>query len=226
MTSDSALFSLCTTLLISSATSAHWSGLPPAHEVLDAAKLANDHFTAHPSGLCTTNPCAWTVSTYHMGLLELFRSTQNMSLFNYTYEWAKSNKWKLCYNGPLSAEGKDSGPPPIKPRGANDADNEIIAAIYAELYAYDPKPEYIANAVDVLSTQINGSKTNYWSWIDAIHMGMNAYSRVGNATGDDRFFEAMFKYYTVTALAGNPPDGVNTFHSEGHHCFFPFATCF
>lgn len=192
--------------------------LPPAHEILADAKIANDHFTAHPSGLCTTNPCAWTVSTYHMGLLELFRSTQNTSLYDYTYNWAKSNDWRLCYNGPAgqqsdqtSVETADGGPPPIKPKGADDADNQIIAAIYAELFAYDPKPEYIANAVEVLSKEINGTKTNYWSWIDAIHMGMNAYSRVGNATGDDRFFETMFKFYQVTALDGNPPDGINTF---------------
>ena len=194
--------------------------LPPAERVLATAMAANEHFWAHPSGLCTTNPCAWTVSTYHIGNLELFRATKNASLYNRSFDWAESNKWMLCYKHTGEAVKavetlallKSTGPKPIKPRGADDADNEIIAAVYAELYGYDPQPKYIANAVDILSKQVNGTKTNYWSWIDAIHMGMNAYSRVGKATGDDRFFETMYRFYNVTALAGNPPDGINTFH--------------
>ena len=65
--------------------------------------------------------------------------------------------------------------------------SEICAATYAELYAYDPNPIYLQDALRVLGAQINGSKTNYWSWIDAIHMAMNAYSRIGNATKDPRY---------------------------------------
>jgi hypothetical protein len=81
----------------------------------------------------------------------------------YKYSGNK-REYDEAFEGDVLALPAATGPKPIKPRGADDADNEIIAAVYAELYSYDPQPKYIANAVDVLSKQINGTKTNYWSW--------------------------------------------------------------
>ena len=47
-------------------------------------------------------------------------------------------------------------------------------------------------------------------------MGMNAYSRLSNATngagGNRTVLEFMHTLYNTTANAGNPPDGINTFH--------------
>ena len=198
-------------LVITSLLSTASGALPPRSTILQDASKANDYYVAHEDAKSFADH-SWKKGTYMTGLMELYRATGQQKLLDYAFAWGKAGNWRLVHKK-SEAPTIDGvyGPKPIKPHGADDADNEICASTYAELYAYDPNPLYLEDAIAVLSKQINGTKTNYWSWIDAIHMGMNAYSRVGNATGDDRFFEAMFRFYNVTANAGNPPDGINSF---------------
>ena len=198
-------------LAITTVLSATLGALPPRSTILQDASKANAYYIDHEDAKSFADH-GWEKSTYMTGLMELYRATGQQKLLDYAFAWGKAGKWRLAGERREAPTTIDvSGPKPIKPHGVNDADNEICAATYAELYAYDPNPLYLEDAIAVLSKQINGTKTNYWSWVDAIHMGMNAYSRVGNATGDDRFFEAMFRFYNVTANAGNPPDGINSF---------------
>lgn len=178
---------------------------------------ANNYFQAHQP---EEDSCKWTRATYMIGLMDLFRATSSQKLYDYAVAWAKKYEWKLCSK---KEEGlQAAGPKPIKPKGKDDADNQLCAATYAELYTFDPEPKHLADAIEVLGKEADGKKDNYWSWIDAIHMGMNAYSRIGNATGDDKYFEAMFRFYNKTANAGSPPDGVNTFHmwNESRSLFY------
>jgi rhamnogalacturonyl hydrolase YesR len=177
-------------------------------EILADATRANDYYLTHEDAKSFADH-SWEKGTYMTGLMELYRTTKNKTLLDYAFAWGNAGDWKLVDKKHTTGV---EGPKPIKPKGADDADNEICASTYAELYAYDANATYLKDAIRVLGNQINGTKTNYWSWIDAIHMGMNAYSRVGHATGDDRFFETMFKFYNITANAGTPPDGINTFH--------------
>ena len=47
-------------------------------------------------------------------------------------------------------------------------------------------------------------------WVDALFMAMNTWSRIGNVTGDQRYFDQQFKLFSAAALegpSGNTPPG-------------------
>ena len=205
--------------------------LPTRATVLAAATRANSYFLNRT----TDTACGWTRGTYMTGLMELWRATGDAALLDYAFDWAHANEWKLCGKRSTGAEAEAQaeaepeyppGPKPIKPKGKDDADNEICGATYAELFVADParaggRAHALGDLGATLGRQIAGVQrgvTNLWSWIDAIHMGMNAFSRYSVATevapgqGNAAVLNAMFALYNTTANAGDPPDGIRSFH--------------
>ena len=59
-----------------------------------------------------------------------------------------------------------------------------------------------------------------WSWIDAIHMGINPYARLGNVTGDAKYLDKMFELFNQTAFTTELAPYVNSTPSNSD--FAPF----
>jgi rhamnogalacturonyl hydrolase YesR len=74
-------------------------------------------------------------------------------------------------------------------------------AIYAELYNLDGNKSHIADVQQVFDAEIaTPIVAKNWSWIDAIHMGMNPYARLANVTGQDKYLDEMFFLFNQTAF--------------------------
>ena len=104
-------------------------------------------------------------------------------------------------------------PPPAPPLPPNpnhrnaqqhDANNQLCGATFVELYLLDGKNNstMLASTAAVLEAEIADPSTDsLWSWVDALHMAMATYSRMGNATGDRRYFYKQFANFNASVLA-------------------------
>ena len=93
-----------------------------------------------------------------------------------------------------------------------DGNNQLCGATYAELYALDGSKNktMIAGTLPEFDAEIKEDDTSLWSWVDALFMAMNTWSRIGNDTGDQRYFDQQFKLFSAAALegpSGNTPPG-------------------
>ena len=78
----------------------------------------------------------------------------------------------------------------------------LCGAIYADLYTAEPDPSkrnwtYLSHTNETIMTQVHNSARNFWSWIDAIHMGMHSYANLAMALPDvasqDKILDAMLE---------------------------------
>eukprot|EP01052_Picozoa_sp_SAG31_P024500 SAG31_NODE_2089_length_6472_cov_4.907893_4_plen_590_part_00 len=100
-----------------------------------------------------------------------------------------------------------------KPEGSlnnpHNANEQLCGAVYAELHMLDGtnNQTQLADTKRVLGEEIadtTGASTELWSWVDALHMGMSTYARIGNVTGDHHYYEQQWKMFNFTALSGCP----------------------
>eukprot|EP01043_Picozoa_sp_COSAG02_P006568 COSAG02_NODE_188_length_30307_cov_341.858746_7_plen_331_part_00 len=90
----------------------------------------------------------------------------------------------------------------VNPHNANE---QLCGAVYAELYKLDGKQNrtLLADTEAVLGAEMAdpANSRSLWSWVDALHMGMSTYSRMGNLTGDNRYYEQQWRMFNYSALA-------------------------
>ena len=98
------------------------------------------------------------------------------------------------------------------------ADHQLCGAIYTELYKLDGNASHITDLVKILGEEIANasSSAKNWDWVDALHMGMNPYSRLGNATSDLKYFTQMFSMFSQSCL----PGGAYQFWNVSDHLFY------
>ena len=169
-----------------------------------------DHLDANDEFSCT-----WTRSTFSLGLTTLVKAQgapfNQSATHDYLLRWADHFEWQLC-------GGKDS----LLPSGPELADNQLCGATYAELYAMDGmrNKTWIADTIKEFDMEISGNMTSVWSWVDALFMAMNTWSRIGAVTGEQKYFDQMFYDFSAAALEG-PVDG-KTYHfwSDEHNLFY------
>jgi rhamnogalacturonyl hydrolase YesR len=132
--------------------------------------LANNYFTNEwPNPGCVNclsgahASCIWTRSTYIEGSLALYRINNDANIYNYAVQWAAFTNWCLRY-GDTDTLPDDQGP----------------GAEYAELYQFDTSQTnrlvHIANNVNYWISRNEG--TNTWTYVDSIHMSMQALARL------------------------------------------------
>ena len=96
---------------------------------------------------------------------------------------------------PFSGKPKPEGTM-VNPHSANE---QLCGAIYAELYKMDggTNESMLADTAAVLSEEVlDPSSSGLWSWVDALHMAMSTYSRMGNVTGGQE--TSFWRYFTTT----------------------------
>jgi rhamnogalacturonyl hydrolase YesR len=162
--------------------------LPDKRDVLKIMIKTNHYFMekyadyAQPSHTDIVRPSnIWTRGVYYEGLMELYRIYPQEKYYSYMLDWAKFHRWGLR-NGNTT----------------RNADDQCCGQTYIDLYKIAPDAEKIRNIKTCMDMLIHTPQTDDWSWIDAIQMGMPVLAKLGELTGNRRYFEKMYRMYSFT----------------------------
>jgi rhamnogalacturonyl hydrolase YesR len=146
--------------------------------------------TKHPdqSGSFTVNGTSrlttlWTRATYFEGLMALYNvetdATKKASYKTYAVNWGTSHNWAL-YSTPNT-----------------NADNQACGQVYIELYNIDKQANYITAIKAGIDAMVSSppTGTNGWWWIDAIHMSMPSFAKLGVLYPTGGYYDAMWTMY-------------------------------
>ena len=145
--------------------------MPPPAEILSDMALANNYFTNEwPVPGCASclsgnhASCIWTRGTYIEGSLALYRVNHDTNIYNYAVQWGAFTNWSLRYGD------TDTTP-----------DDQCPGQEYIELYQFDTtqtnRLTHIVNNVNYWMSGGVGLKA--WTYVDAIHMSMPAFAKLG-----------------------------------------------
>ena len=191
-----------------------------ADDVLTTVRKANDYFMAKyqdptvPTNVNRIRPSSlWTRAVYYEGLMALYEIDPQQRYIDYTDRWASFHEW-TPRNG-------------VK---TNDADDQCCAQTYLERYMQSGGEEKIVHVKENLAQQMvtpnqktatynhktqtpANSLYGWWTWIDAIQMGMPIYFQMAKITGDHHYIDHAMHMYTWSrdTLAGglfNVKDGL------------------
>ena len=124
----------------------------------------------------------WTRGTYYEGLMALYKLNPDPTYLNYAVRWGEFHKWGLS-NGIITRNG----------------DDQCCGQTYIDLYLMDQvKEERIMDIKACIDNMLATDKIDDWSWVDAIHMAMPVFARLGSIYRDNRYFDRMFEMYMFT----------------------------
>lgn len=173
---------------------------------LEAMRLANDYFMAKwpdPGVDIVTDKVRpsniWTRATYYEGLMALYEIDPNDRYYQYAVDWGESHNW-----------GMRSG------NQTRNADDQCCGQTYIDLYLIDPQPERIQNIKESIDLMVNSTQNDDWWWIDALHMAMPVFARLGTLYDDDSYFEKMYQLYLYTKQS----HGTNGLYSPVDHLWW------
>ena len=104
-------------------------------------------------------------------------------------------------------------PPPSPPSPPHsqqhNANNQLCGATYVELFKLTGKKNstMLADTAVVIEAEIaeGAASDGLWSWVDAIHMAMQTFARMGNVTGNVKYFEKQYANFNASVLAKAVP---------------------
>jgi len=165
------------------------SQVVPKEKTMGAMVLANKYFMEKWPDVGKTiitereRPSnIWTRGTYYEGLIALYKLKPDPAYLNYAVSWGEFHKWGLR-NGITTRNG----------------DDQCCGQTYIDLFLMDTsKRERIKDIKACIDNMLATDKIDDWSWIDAIHMAMPVFARLGNIFNDKRYFDRMFEMYLYT----------------------------
>ena len=152
--------------------------LPSRADVLAVMQRVNDHWIG-----ANANPGnnQWARATYFCGNMAHYRLTRNSRYLNYAVAWAEQNTYSLAGGA-----------------ATRNADNHCAGQVYLDLYEELGGTAKIAMTVDSLTRMNNSTKRDDWWWVDALHMAMPTFARVGALRNDTSFWLTMYQLYHST----------------------------
>lgn len=155
-------FTLALATLLAAGMAGARGALPPRAAVLaDGARAAQHWLAASGSNLS----CRWTDATFMAGISALQAATGDARLLRRMVEYGDSHGWRFCM-GRL-----------------HDPDYQACGAAYAAAYLASPPPRnasWLAAIEAVLDEEMRSMAVkmrDWWSWVDALWMGMNVRRR-------------------------------------------------
>jgi rhamnogalacturonyl hydrolase YesR len=163
----------------------------PREKTMSAMVLANKYFMEKWPDVGKTiitereRPSnIWTRGTYYEGLMALYQLNPDPAYLNYAVSWGEFHKWGLR-NGITTRNG----------------DDQCCGQTYIDLYLMDQsKQERIKDIKACIDNMLATDKIDDWSWIDAIHMAMPVFARLGYVCKDERYFDRAHEMYLFTKL--------------------------
>ena len=182
-----------------------------ADDVLSVARCVNNYFMEKyedptvPTNVNKIRPSSlWTRAVYYEGLMALYAIDPQQRYLDYTDQWAAFHQWT-----------------PRNGVGTNDADDQCCEQTYLDRYMQSGGEEKLVHVKENLAQQMvtanqkaqtQNAKTvtpqsslyGWWTWIDAIQMGMPIYFQLAKITGEHKYIDHAMKMYTWSrdTLAG------------------------
>ncbi|WP_186763330.1 glycoside hydrolase family 88/105 protein [Lentzea tibetensis] len=135
---------------------------------LDVGRAAADHWIRTAS-LGDNN---WQNATLHSGVMALYEATSATKYRDYTLSWANKHDFKL--------RTSSSNP--------HFADYQAAGQAYLDLYEDKREPQRIAALVKEIDATVASGRVDYWWWVDALHMAMPIFARLGKADYGDKLY--------------------------------------
>ncbi|MBG6235022.1 rhamnogalacturonyl hydrolase YesR [Pedobacter sp. CAN_A7] len=120
----------------------------------------------------------WTRAVYYEGLMDMYKLNPDKAYYNYAVEWGEKHNWGL--RGGTSTR---------------NADNQACGQTYLHLHDIEKHPERIKDIKASMDLMMKSGKVDDWTWIDALQMAMPVFAQLGNLTGDNAYYEYMYKMY-------------------------------
>jgi len=163
--------------------------LPTKAQILAKMKLANDYFMTNKANAPCTGCLSgnhssniWTRGVYYEGNLAYYAVSKDTAAVNNAVAWGTFHAWGL--NGGTTT---------------TDADNQCAGQSYIDLFRMDPtQTQRIANIKACIDAVVGSSTVNYWTWIDALQMGMPVYAKLGKQYNSTGYFNKMYSLYNYT----------------------------
>jgi unsaturated rhamnogalacturonyl hydrolase len=116
----------------------------------------------------------WQESTFYAGLVATYTTTGRLRFFEDLFDWAEANQWT---------------PRPDRMH----ADNQVAGQSYVELHLLDGVAAHLAGTRQVMdqAMAMDQRGREVWWWCDALFMAPGVLARLGVATGDPGYFDAM-----------------------------------
>lgn len=174
--------------------------LPSGNEIINLAKKVDDYWI-NLNG-ADLKSYVWNNAVYHTGNMELYYMTGDENYRKYSEAWSDRWDWmgNTNYDTPSHAYGSGF-----------HADNHTQYQTYLDLYSLAPEEKKIRIAKHVIDKQMASGDKSQWYWVDALYMGMPVYAKLGQLTGDDKYFDWMYELFHYTE---KEIDNVGLFHEE------------
>lgn len=148
---------------------------PSKDEVVSTMKLVNDYWMGKNQD---GGDYKWANSVYHIGNLAYYEITKDEKYYNYSYDWAEKNDWKIN-QGIMTRH----------------ADYHCIGQAFIYLYEQIPEDVKIIDTVNNINAMVASPESDDWSWIDAMHMAMPVFAKIGSIYKDPAYFNKMYDLY-------------------------------
>jgi rhamnogalacturonyl hydrolase YesR len=138
------------------------------------------------------NARTWVESTFYAGLMAAYRTTGQQRYLSTVTSWGGANQWGLL--SPTS-----------------NADNECAGQAYLEAYQANMDDQEIAAARTALDAVVAAPQPGrqLWWWCDALFMAPAVFARLGAATSQSKYFDAMnTMWWDTTAFLQDTSSGL------------------
>lgn len=179
-------------LLLLASVSAGAARKSEAAQVRDIIERVNGYWQANHKA--ETTPF-WHVAAYHTGNIEAWRVTGKQEYLDYSFVWAKHNKW-------TGATGNDRSKWQYNYGETQDhvlfGDWQCCFQTYADLYNALPDDSYIRRARQVMEYEMSTPQNDYWWWADGLYMVMPVMTKLYRITGNNQYLDKLYEYITVS----------------------------
>ncbi|MBR6605032.1 MAG: glycoside hydrolase family 88 protein, partial [Prevotella sp.] len=132
----------------------------------------------------------WDDAAYFTGNMEAYKLTGNAKYLEYSYKWARYNKWS-------GAKEKDQSKWKYKNYGEGQdyvlfGDWQICFQTYLDMYEMNPDAYKIARAIEVMDRECAMKENDFWWWADALYMVMPVMTKMYKATGDVKYLDKLY----------------------------------
>ena len=126
----------------------------------------------------------WMRGTYYNALMNMLTIDWQQQYLDYTYQWGSYHQWR-CHNDKYWDN-------------ITNADYQCCAKAYLDMYEIYGNDSMYQKVKVNFDNQLSQNKTSYWTWIDAIHMGMPAYIHMYKITGNEVYLNFAYQSYLYT----------------------------
>jgi rhamnogalacturonyl hydrolase YesR len=135
---------------------------------LDAGRAAADYWIRTTS----LGGNDWQDATLHSGVMALYQASSDAKYRDYSLSWANRHNFAL--------KSSQSNP--------HFADHQAAGQPYLDLYEDNPEPRRRTAIVTEIDATIATGRTDYWWWVDALHMALPIFARLGRMDYGDRLY--------------------------------------